>query len=131
MKSSLFIVAFFIGFFIFPAGAQQEDSYVDSLFAEEELEVNCDNILNVLQSYFDLSGKNSDLLGVAASRLSSALSASRLSSALSATETDQEKLKQMKEEVSGSAFLIQENQFILSDKSFAIMEVLPDCLKKQ
>lgn len=126
MKFVLLVFYFFIGLLTFSAFSADDnsagggDSLVDSMMKYEEMEVNCDNIVSALQYYMDLSEKNNSLLGVAANRLSSAISSSK---------TDEE-MKKLEEEASSSAFLMQDNQFILSEKASIIMEVLPGCLKK-
>ena len=124
MKFILLVFCFFISSLTFSAfsgdsdSKEGDDSFMDSLMQEED--VNCDNIVTVLQSYINLSETNNGLLGV---------SANRFSHAVSSDKTD-EQMKMLEEEISRSAQLIQDNQFILSDRAFLIMDVLPDCLKK-
>lgn len=98
----------------------ENDSLTDSIIQYDQMEVNCGNVLSALQRYFDLNEKNNSLLGV---------SANRFSSAISSGKTDDE-MQKLEEEISNSVFLIQENHIIFSDKAYAIMEVLPSCLKK-
>ena len=126
MKFILLVFCASVGSLAFSAFAGESnfvgenDSLVDSMMKYEEMQVGCDNIVMALQSYIDLSEKNNSLLGI---------SANRFSSAVSSGKTDEE-MRKLEVEISHSAQLMQDNQFILSDKAYAIMDVLPDCLKK-
>ena len=125
MKYILLSFCCFIGsltFFAIAADtvAAEDDSLMDSIMKYEQIEVNCDNVLSALQMYFNLNEKNNSLLGVSANRFSSAISSSK---------TDEE-MQKLEGEISNSVFLMQENHGIFSDKAYAIMEVLPSCLKK-
>ncbi len=125
MKCIFFSFCCFIGSLAFFAVAAEaveaeNDSLTDSIIQYDQMEVNCGNVLSALQRYFDLNEKNNSLLGV---------SANRFSSAISSGKTDDE-MQKLEEEISNSVFLIQENHIIFSDKAYAIMEVLPSCLKK-
>ena len=125
MKYILLSFCCFIGSLTFfavaaDAVAAEDDSLMDSIMQYEQMEVNCDNVLSALQMYFNLNEKNNSLLGVSANRFSSAISSSK---------TDEE-MQKLEGEISNSVFLMQENHVIFSDKAYAIMEVLPSCLKK-
>ena len=117
-----FAFGFLVGPLVLSSDSSSSPSYFDSLLDEEETEVDCSNILDFISSYFNLSEKNQSLLGVSASRF--------LSEIRNEGGKNEKEKKRLIEDISESVYLIQDNQYILSDKSSIIMEVLPDCLKK-
>ena len=119
-----FLLCFFtFGYLAFSADqVDSPDSYT-LLLAEENVEVNCSNILAFMQSYFELSEKSHSLLGVSFSRF--------MSEVMSDAEKTDEQKEELKTDISNAEFSVQDNQLILSDKAMIIMEVLPNCLKPE
>ena len=110
-------IAFLIFLFLTPLITFAD--YFDQLLAQEEVEVDCSNILNFVQEYIELNDKNQSLLVVSATRFSSEVGNIQLS----------QKMEQVKTDINQTVFLIEDNQMVLSDMSSLILETLPKCLK--
>lgn len=122
----MFFIRIFLCFFAFGHFAFSEDSpvspaYFETLLKEEDVKVDCSNILRFMQSYFELSDKSHSLLSV---------SFNRFVSVISDAQKMGEEMEKLKKDVRHSSRLIGESQFVLSNKAGIIMEVLRDCLKK-
>ncbi len=114
----------FLIFFIFTPLAISAD-YFDYLLEQEDVDVNCSNVLDFVKEYINLSDKNQNLLVVSANRF------------LGETEGDNQDPENSEEEgateedINQTVYFVQNNQMILSDKASIILEVLPGCLKSE
>lgn len=97
-------------------------SYTDQLIAIEAISVNCENVLDALKHYVDLSTKSYSLLSVSANRFLSGVSAS--------SESTPEETEAQAADISNAVQLIPDSEFTLSDKAYEILNVLPSCLKE-
>ena len=93
-----------------------------------EEKADCSNILDVLQSYFDLSFMDHALLSMSADRFSSS-AITFLSEDLVADEQKIKTLENLKEDIAEMNSHIAKNTRILVQKSELIQKVLPGCLK--
>ena len=106
--------------FLFLAPLITFADYFDQLLEQEEVEVDCSNILDFVKEYIALNEKNQSLLVVSANRLSSEMgNPIQLS----------EKMEQVTTDINQTVFLMGDNQMVLSDMSSIILETLPTCLK--
>ncbi|MDE0119625.1 MAG: hypothetical protein OXM55_06440 [Bdellovibrionales bacterium] len=119
------IFCFFVSFLTYAVDGDVD--YIDLLLEQDDIEVDCSNILEITSSYVNLSESHQNLLGVSARRFLSALEL------FDSVHTQQE-LEALKIEIAGIRQDIEgltERSFVLPDKSDAILEVLPGCLRKQ
>ena len=117
MKTSFLLVAFC---FFVPLFAVGEESLNDFLSPEPVPEqVDCSNIMQVIESYLDLNGKNHFLMGISLNKLS----------ALMSGEPGFDNPEQLREEVEDASFFMSTNQEILFNMEHTIRKVLPDCLQ--
>ena len=124
IKYLIFIFCFFISLFV---QATDDVDYIDVLLAQDDIEVDCSNILEVVNSYVDLSESNQNFLGISARRFLSALDL------FYGAKTEQE-IENVKMEIDIIRADIEElitESTVLSNKAYAFTEVLPDCLGPQ
>ena len=122
----MFFIKFFLCFFTFghlafSADSSKSQDYFDALLRGEDVKVDCSNILNFTQAYFDLNDKNHILVTTSFDRFMKATSDAQKVSA---------EMEALKKEVSRTRRLMEDNQLVLSEKAGIIMDVLRDCLKK-
>ncbi len=116
-----FFFYFFQPVFGFSATAS-EPSYYDTLIQEEEIKVDCSNILEHIQSYITKNEMGQILLAVSAGRFLSEVNSC-------GTKNSSAEIAKLQPDVQRLSQFVNERIFMLSDLSAVIMEVLPDCLK--
>ncbi len=119
----LLLCFFAFGPLAFSAEQAESPDYFTALLEGEDVKVDCSNILDFMNAYFELSEKTHSLLGVSFNRFMSEVD--------SYEEKTTEEKEKLKTDISRASFSLQENQLVLSDKSFIIMDVLPGCLKSE
>ena len=120
---NLFLI--FLIFFIFTPSVIYADDYFDYLLKQEDVDVNCSNVLDFVKEYISLSDKNQSLLVISANRL---LGETKVDDA---TPGNSEGEGATEEDINQTVYAVQDNQLILSDKASIILEVLPGCLKSE
>ena len=101
---------------------EEDDDFLEELIFGEQEEVNCSNVLEYVRKYLSMSEETHSSL---------VSSAHRLLSEGFGTDITPEKKELLKEDLSDTVNLIQENQGILSGRASAIRDVLPECLTGQ
>ncbi len=128
MKNLFFIFCFLASSAVL---AQSSGSQYDALVAQDDMKVDCSNILKVVLSYIDLNEQNSRLMHVSGNRFLSTVSFPVAGDGVKGEMKGKDKIckdKTLQEDIQETVFLIGENQNILFNKAGDIREVLPGCL---
>ena len=124
IKFVIFMFCFFISVFVH--AVDDDVDYIDMLLEQDDIEVDCSNILEVVNSYVDLSEYNQNLLGVSARRFLSALDLFYRAQ----TQPEIEDVKMQIDDIRGDVEALVTESVVLSNKADAFIEALPDCLQQ-